>query len=58
MDDVLIAGLVTLNGVISLLILWVVAPLYRMRGVIDMMRSTLKSHDVELLNIQERLGKL
>lgn len=54
MDDVLITCMVVINGIVSLTILYFVAPIYAMKGKLCILINTIKSHDQRIQSLEER----
>ena len=55
MNDNVLTMLIIFNGVINLIILWVVAPIFRLRGTLDQIEATIIHHENRLLSIEERI---
>ena len=54
MDEKVITVMMIMNGVINVLILYLVAPLYQIKGSIGQMKDTLRHHEDRLLSLEER----
>lgn len=55
MDDTVLTGLIVANSVISLAILYFVAPMYTLKGKLCILVNTIKSHDGRIQSIEERI---
>lgn len=55
MEDKVLTAVVLLNGVVSLTVLYFVAPLYTLKGKLCMLIETIKSHDYRIQSIEERV---
>ena len=55
MEDKLLTAVVVLNGMVSLTVLYFVAPLYTVKGKLCMLIETIRSHDYRIRNIEERV---
>lgn len=49
-----VGGLVYLNTGISIILLYLIIPLAKISGVMEMVRSTLQSHDARILKLEEK----
>ena len=54
MDDTIMLALMGINCMINFIILWLVAPLYQIRGTLAQVTTTLKHHENRLLSLEER----
>jgi len=55
MDDGILTAMVVANSVISLAILYFVAPIYTLKGKLCMLVNTIQSHDQRIQSIEERV---
>lgn len=55
MDDMVLTGLVVANGVISLIVLYFVIPVYTLKGKLCILINTINSHDRRIQSIEERV---
>lgn len=55
MDDTVLTGLIVANGVISLTVLYFVAPMYTLKGKLCVLINTIQSHDRRIQSIEERV---
>jgi len=56
-DDKVLAIILVVNAMINIAILWLVAPLYQIRGTLSQVTTTLKHHESRLLSLEERNGR-
>lgn len=49
-----LAGLLVVNGIMNLVIIYYVAPLYSLKGKMCMVLETMRSHDERIQNIEAR----
>ena len=54
MDEEIVTVMMIMNGVINVVILYLVAPLYQLRGAITQIKETIKHHEHRLLSLEER----
>ncbi len=54
MDDKILTAMIVVNSMINLVILYLVAPLYQLRGTLTQVTDTLKHHEYRLLSLEER----
>ena len=50
-----LAGLIIVNGIMNLVIIYYVAPLYALKGRMCMVVDTLRSHDERIQSMEARL---
>ena len=55
MDDSILTAMVVANGVISLAVLYFVAPLYTLKGKLCMLVDAIKSHDRRIQSMEDRI---
>lgn len=53
-EDRMLTIVLVVNSVVNLIILWLVAPLYQIRGTLSQVTTTLKHHESRLLSLEER----
>ena len=54
MDDKILTAMIVVNSVINLVILYLVAPLYQIKGTLRQALTTLGHHERRLLSLEER----
>ena len=53
-EDKILTIVLVINSIVNLAILWLVAPLYQIRGTLSQVTTTLKHHETRLLSLEER----
>lgn len=54
MDDKVLTAMIVVNSVLNLVILYLVAPLYQIKGALTQVTATIKHHENRLLSLEER----
>ena len=54
-EDNVLTMMVIANGAISLVVLYLVAPLYDLKGRLAMLINTIKSHDRRIQSIEDKV---
>ena len=54
MDDKVLTAMIVVNSLINLVILYLVAPLYQIKGTLRQALTTLGHHEKRLLSLEER----
>lgn len=54
MDDKILTAMIVVNSLINLVILYLVAPLYQIKGTLRQALTTLGHHEKRLLSLEER----
>ena len=55
MDDIILTVAVIGNGVVSLIVLYFVIPVYTLKGKLCVLINTINSHDRRIQGIEERI---
>lgn len=55
MDNALLTAAIVINSTISLVVLYLVAPLANLKAKVEMLRGILTSHDGRIQSIEERI---
>lgn len=55
MDDKVLTAMIVVNSMINIVILYLVAPLYQIRGTLKQVTATLGHHENRLLSLEERI---
>jgi len=56
-DDKVLTGVIVVNSLINLMILYLVAPMYQIKGTLKQALTTLGHHERRLLSLEERNGR-
>jgi hypothetical protein len=54
-DNKVLTGMIIVNSLINLMILYLVAPLYQIKGTLRQALTTLGHHEKRLLSLEERM---